>query len=419
MNSVEQAQSVVRQHARPLAAEHVRLQDALGLVLAEDLVSTVESPPFDKATMDGFAVLASDLSTGEAELAVVEEITAGQLPTRPVGPGTTTRIMTGAPMPAGADAVVIVERSEPVPGEAGTQRVRLRDDHVRAGQNVMARGTAMRRGDRVLAAGREIGPIEAGVMAEIGAERVQAHRRPVVAILVTGNELVPAGASPEMGQIRNSNGPMLRALVERANGRVEDLGIGRDEVDELERLIRQGIQADILVLSGGVSAGVLDLVPSVFARVGIEQIFHKVRLKPGKPLWFGVARREPADKLVFGLPGNPVSALVCFELFVRPAIAGLAGQRARRHALRQAVLSKAHHHRSDRPTFFPAKYAQDCEPGNIRVEPLKWHGSADLFTLAHADCLIVFPSGERRFADGEFVDIYPLGSSEPPLLTSG
>lgn len=409
MNSVEQARDIVFRHARPLSPEHRVLRESLGLVLAEDIVSSIDSPPFDKATMDGYAVVSADMAGGEVVLEVVEEVTAGQVPRLAIRPGQSTRIMTGAPLPDGADAVVIVEKSEMVRDSEQSQQVRLRDKKVLPGQNIIARGAAMGNGDRALARGRRIGAIETGVLAELGVSRVPAHPLPTVSILATGNELVPADATPLQGQIRNSNGPMLRALVERAGGDVVDLGVGRDETEELQRLIRQGLETDVLVLSGGVSAGVLDLVPEVLARLGVEQVFHKVKLKPGKPLWFGISRQGASDKLVFGLPGNPVSSLVCFELFVRPAMAGLAGRKPGPLQLQQAVLGADHHHRGDRPTFFPAMCREnDDSQRAVLVEPLAWQGSADLFTLAHADCLIVFPPGERHFSAGESVNVYRI-----------
>jgi molybdopterin molybdotransferase len=226
--------------------------------------------------------------------------------------------------------------------------------------------------------------------------------------LSTGNELVPVGEIPTAGQIRNSNGPMLSALVQQAGGRFLDLGIGRDDQDALTQLVARGLEADVLVLSGGVSAGVLDLVPGVLASLGVEQVFHKVDLKPGKPVWFGVLPQpdRARDKLIFGLPGNPVSSLVCFELFVRPAIARLAGRQADRLTMQAARLTSDHHQRGERPTFFPARR---CDvDGESHVELLAWKGSADLRTLTAADCLACFPKGERAYQAGDEIDVVVL-----------
>jgi molybdopterin molybdotransferase len=224
-------------------------------------------------------------------------------------------------------------------------------------------------------------------------------------VLSTGNELVPADQTPAAGQIRNSNSPMLAACVRKACAVPLELGIARDERDELRRLIERGLAADVLVLSGGVSAGVLDLVPGVLAELGVEQVFHKVRLKPGKPLWFGVLACAPPRQratLVFGLPGNPVSSLVCFELFVRPAIQQLSGRTAAT-PIKTARLAAEFQHRGERPTYQPAQFCEHAQ-GAI-AKPLFWQGSADLRTLAAANCLIRFPAGDRHYPAGEAVEV--------------
>ncbi|MEQ8789164.1 MAG: molybdopterin molybdotransferase MoeA [Pirellulaceae bacterium] len=411
MLEVAEALQRVLAETRAKSPRTVPLSDALGMVLAEDAVSDVDSPPHDKALMDGYAVLAADAHTGPVELRVLEQVAAGATPAQTVVPGAATRIMTGAPIPDGADAVVMVEQTEPLGVENANSaadvpvRVRINASRVDSGQNIMRRAASMRRGEVVLNSGRLLRPMEIGLLAEVGRAEVRVVPRADVAVLSTGDELVPADSLPGGGQIRNSNGPMLRAMVERAGGRAVDLGIGRDEEAELRRLVALGLQHDVLVLSGGVSAGVLDLVPRVLASEGVEQVFHKVHLKPGKPLWFGIRRRQPHDTLVFGLPGNPVSSLVCFELFVRPAIAALAGER-NDAPVQTATLAAAHRQRGDRPTYWPARRSSDVR--SVSVTPLNWKGSADLRTLADADCLIYFPPGEREYAVGDEVEIRSL-----------
>lgn len=403
MISVEEALERIRQHAQPRAARTIRTADSLGLVLATNIQSDIDSPPHDKALMDGYAVVASDIVLG-VELSILEEVTAGGVPTKRVTSGTATRIMTGAPIPEGADAVVMIERIELIAGDETT--VRIDTDDVRPGLNIMPRGESVRCGDVVLRTGRMIRPIEMGVLAECGATEISAYPRPSVAILSTGNELVSPETRPQAGQIRNSNGPMLEALVQRTGSVAVNIGVGRDERDELERLVRRGLEEDVLVLSGGVSAGVLDLVPEVLAANGVEQVFHKVQLKPGKPIWFGIKKDSRGDRLVFGLPGNPVSSLVCFELFVRPPLASLAGQKFDSVERRTARLATAHSRYSDRPTYFPARLFE--RDGQLQVEPLAWKGSADLRTLADANCLALFPPSDSEFDAGETIEVHLL-----------
>lgn len=384
------------------------LAQALDLVLAENVESDVDSPPHDKSIVDGFAVQAADLAGGAAELRVIEEVTAGQLPSKPLVRGSATRIMTGAPVPIGAEAVVMIEESAPVTLADGSSGVRIATTRFRPGQNIMRQGASLRRGQQVLAAGRTIRPMEVGLLAEVGRSEVQVYPRPRVAVLATGNELVPAGQIPAAGQIRNSNGPLLAALVAKAGGVPVELGIARDEEAHLSGLVAQGLACDVLVLSGGVSAGVLDLVPSVLAQQGVRQVFHKVNLKPGKPVWFGVLAAPSGDKLVFGLPGNPVSTLVCFELFVRPALAKLAARPPAGLAEFQARLSAPFEHRGGRPTYFPARLLPappaSTTAGELPLlELLDWRGSADLRTLTDADALAHFPTDERKYASGDVI----------------
>lgn len=411
MLSVEQALAQVLAHARPLASRPTPLAAARGLVLAEDVASDIDSPPHDKSVVDGYAVVAASVLASGAELEILEEVTAGTMPTREVRPGTATRIMTGAPLPKGADAVVMVEQTQVVGEDDG--RVRIDQFPLRAGQNIMRQAASLARGQVVLQAGKRLRAIEIGLLAEVGHSNVLTHPRPRVAIVATGNELVSAAERPAAGQIRNSNGPMLAALVEQAGGEALEIGIARDDAASLRQHIDRGLACDILVLSGGVSAGVLDLVPQILAECGVEQIFHKISLKPGKPLWFGkrttigkrTAGAGTADEqqtLVFGLPGNPVSGLVCFELFVRTAIANLAGRSDFALPSQTARLTSEYRPRGERTTLWPAIHTGG------EVTPLGWKGSGDLRTLCDANCLIHFPPSEQAYSPGDCVAIYPL-----------
>lgn len=405
MLTVDEALAKINERATRMPAVSIALSAALGHVLAEDVYCDLDSPPYDKSMVDGFAVRSADIAAGAIEFDVVEEVVAGQVPTQGIEAGQATRIMTGAPIPLGADAVVMVEQSTLMPAESpGSHEtaVQLSVSAFRVGQNILRRGTSMRHGDLVLSAGRAIGPIEIGVLAEIGKADVSAVAQPSVAVIATGDELVDVGETPAPGQIRNSNGPMLLALAARANAIPVNLGIARDTHDDLRARMARGLEADVLVLSGGVSAGVLDLVPQVLRELHVEEVFHKVSLKPGKPLWFGVRRQEGRQTLVFGLPGNPVSSLVCFELFVRPALGTLLGRTD--FTLREStlLLAREFSHRGDRPTYYPARIAKD------RVELLAWQGSADLRTLADATALAYFPAGEARFRAEEPIRVLQL-----------
>lgn len=403
MLSVDEAISRVLAESRPLPPSLCPLDQAFGRVLAEDVASDVDSPPFDKTLMDGYAIVTSDLSSGEATLEVIEEIPAGAMPTKSLTPGQAARIMTGAPIPIGADAVVMIERS--TLSEDG--RVRLADKPARVGQNILARAASMRRGEIVLRKGSMLRPMEMGLLAEVGKASVLTHPAPRSAIVSTGNELVPVEKTPAAGQIRNSNSSMLHAQCQREGASPTALGIALDSEASLGEFFRRGLEADLLLISGGVSAGKFDLAPRVLESLGAVNCFRQVLLKPGKPLWFGYYEHADRRTLIFGLPGNPVSSLVCFELFVAPAIAVLQGRPGAARKTIQARLAAAWTHRSDRPTYHPASIAFD-EQGLAHATPLNWKGSADLRTLALADGLICFPPGEAAYTEGDGVETIRL-----------
>jgi molybdopterin molybdotransferase len=402
MISIDEALAHIASHVRPLTATTVCLHEALDRVLAEDVASDVDSPPHDKSIVDGYAVRSADVRICHTQLAVVEEVVAGDIPHQAVAAGAATRIMTGAPLPEGADAVVMVEQTEPVADRSPLGQVLIRTGRVTSGQNIMRRASSMRQGETVLSAGHWLRPLEIGLLAEVGRTEIAVVRQPRVAVLSTGNELVPPGETPTAGQIRNSNGAMLLACVQRAGADAVDLGIGRDDRPSLTERMRDGLQSDVLLVSGGVSAGVLDLVPSVLSELGVRPVFHKVAVKPGKPLWFGVLETDSMTRLVFGLPGNPVSSLVCFELFVRPALAAMSGRPFLAAPIRTARLVSGFDQRGERVTYYPAVLGEG--DGAPAVEPLSWKGSGDLRTLASANALIRFPAGTRRFEPGEVVE---------------
>jgi len=421
MIELSEALSLVEATATPLPARRQRLLEACGRKLAAAVTADVDSPPWDRAMMDGFAVRDADLAAHEAgpvTLDVMVDLAAGDVTDLRLRPGCCARIMTGAPLPPGADAVVPIERA--VDGTATTHaggRVRLAEPGFRPGQHVARRASAFRSGAVVLPVGAWLDAAATGLAAEAGATHVVAEPTVRVAILSTGSELVPCDEQPSHGRTRNSNGPMLAAAVRLLGAEAIPLGIAADRPEAIRAAIAQGLGADVLVLSGGVSAGDLDLVPGLLAAAGVERVFHKVRLKPGKPVWFGILRRPAAPAtLVFGLPGNPASSLVCFELFARPALAILAGRpRSEWHLPRvRATLVSATRGTADRPVFLPCRVRRGATM--LEAEPLPWTGSSDLVGLAAgaaiagaASGLVSLPAGAGRLEPGVEVEVVIRG----------
>lgn len=404
--------------ARLLQPRRVRLEEGRGRRLVEPIVADVDSPPWDRAMMDGFAVRSADVVGGAGpddapmSLDVVVDLAAGDASHLAIRPGACARIMTGAPVPPGTDAVVPIECA--VEGTAGVHAggvVRLHDPRFRTGQHVGLRGCAFQAGAEILPAGTLLTPAAVGLAAEAGATHVVVVPRPRVAILSTGSELVAPEALPRFGQTRNSNGPMLAAAVAALGGEAVALGTVVDRPEPLRAAVALGLAADILLLSGGVSAGDLDLVPDTFRRCGVEKIFHKVRLKPGKPVWFGCFTRPGGGGrcLVFGLPGNPASSLVCFDLFVRPALGVLLGLPQARLSLprRRARLGGAAKGAEDRPVYAPCRL-ESGDDGSLVAHPLAWTGSSDLVGLAVADAYLALPTGVRRAEAGDEVEVVML-----------
>jgi molybdopterin molybdotransferase len=411
MISVQQAQVGILGRAPRNPPQFVLADRSVGLVLAEPVVADMDSPPFDKSLVDGFAVRASDLDTVPCELQVVEEVMAGQVPSRRIGAGEATRIMTGAPIPPGSDAVVMVEQAE-----LRGRSVRMMSGPVRVGQHILRRGKSTRLGDVVLPAGHVLRPLDVGLLCEAGRTMVLVHRAPGVAILATGNELVPADHVPAAGQIRNSNGPMLGALSRAAHAHVVPLGICPDDRDALRVAILRGLEHDVLLISGGVSAGLLDLVPHMLRELGVEEVFHGVYLKPGKPLWFGVHAQGARQTCIFGLPGNPVGGLVCFELFVAPLLRKITGGSPRIPELRVAQLGSPYRHHSDRPTYFPVR-VERSEHGRPVVTPIPWQGSADQRALGWATALAFLPPGDCSLDVGAAIAVHVLGDNSQHIWT--
>jgi len=406
MIQIQDAYELLDQNVSTLPMETTPLAAATGRVLAQDVTADVDSPPHDKSVMDGFAVRSSDINQGLKRLEVVETIVAGDWPNRSLASGQAAKIMTGAPLPPGADAVVMVERTQS--DESNDQHwVTLDIESLAAEKHVLRCGENFKKGQTVFAKSHVVRPTDVGLLAEVGADMVSTGGNPTVAVLPTGTELVDCSSTPGRGQIRNSNGPMLIAMARSCGLDVLDLGVGPDQPDELSDLIRRGLDHDLLILSGGVSAGTMDLVPKILHELGVRQVFHKVCVKPGKPIWFGVREGNAKPTYVFGLPGNPVSSLVGYQLFVRAAIRKMTG-RSMEMQPSTGELSAAHQTRGNRPTYWPAKCVHDGTSVR-KFHPLVWRGSSDLFALGEAEGLIFFPADTNEHPVGEQVQFFPFG----------
>lgn len=394
MLEVADALAEVLARARPRPALVQSLRGTTGCVLAEDVSADRDAPPFDKSLRDGYAVRSAD--PPGAGLRVVAEIPAGVVPTVAVGPGECARIFTGAPIPPGADAVVMQE-------DATASGDRVRVPAARPGQWVFRRGAEMRAGEVVVPAGSVLTPAVVGVLAGVGRVEVPLILSPDVAVVATGDELVDMAETPGPGQIRNTNGPMLAALAASAGAVPFDRGIARDTPEHLRATLAAALaDANVVLIAGGVSAGSYDLVPDALRELGVESHFHKVRMKPGKPLLFGTR----GDTLVFGLPGNPVSAFVCFELFVRPALRALGGHRDPGPRWVSLPLAAPVAESNDRPTYRPA--VLEPAAAGWAVRPLDGGSAPDLRGMAPADALLALPAGDARYDAGTPVPVLTL-----------
>ena len=396
MLSYEQARQEVidriSENKRPPAATEINVWDALGYVLAEEVKADRDYPPFDRATRDGYAVRAEDTTAGSS-LPCAGEIKAGEALSQPLAARTCVQIMTGAPAPPGADAVVMIEHTKREGEVIHFQQTATR------GQNIVPRGSEASQGRTLLPGGTRLGYAELGLAAQVGAVKLTCAKKPRVAILSTGDEVVPADQRPDAFQIRSSNGVSLSAQVRLAGGEPVMLGIAADEVVDLREKIQRGLAEDILVLSGGVSMGKYDLVEGVLKELGAEFYFDAVAIRPGKPAVFGIC----GGKAVFGLPGNPVSTMVTFELFVVPAVDLLSSAAARPLPLLKAKLLRPLKEKRGMTHFLPAKV--EWENGAPSVSALSWQGSGDTVTMAKANCFLVVGSETETIFAGESVNV--------------
>jgi molybdopterin molybdotransferase len=400
MISIEEARARVLAEAAPLSVEPHVLAEALGAVLGQDVVAPHSVPPFDNSAMDGFAVRAADTvdatEASPVELLLCETIPAGHVAAHVLGAGEAAKIMTGAPLPEGADAVVQSESTEETGG-----RVRILWPTKR-GKNIRRAGEDVMQGERALSAGSILGPAEIGLIASLGLPTVEVHRRPRVAIISTGSELVEVDRPLGPGQIRNSNTYSLRAQCQQLGIDATALGIVPDDYAATRSLIEQGLEYDVLLTSGGVSVGQFDFVKEVQDELGVERKLWGVAMKPGKPLAFGV--RD--GTLVFGLPGNPVSAMVSFELFVRPALLRLVGYRKTTRPSYRAIISEDVVNADGR--VYVVRVRAWREDGSWHVSSTGAQGSGILRSMVGANGLAFVPGGPRGVRAGEEVEFLLL-----------
>jgi len=386
--------------AGPGDVEEVPLADVAGRVLAREAISDVDLPPFEKSMMDGFAVRSTDCVDAGTTLECVGESRAGVPFGGAVPPGTCIEIFTGAQLPPECDAVEMVERTTRAGSRVTFERAVPGSQHVSHVGEILATGRA------VLGPGHRLTPADLSVLASVGYDPVPVYRRLTVSVLTTGDELVPAAATPGTGQIREGNTLYLAGACGRLGCDVRRAGIVPDEASALEAAFGEALeQGDALITTGGVSVGKYDLVGAAFERVGVEPILHKVAIKPGKPIWFGMR----GDRPVFGLPGNPVSSLLGFEVFVRPALARLAGAGAEEQTERlgRARWTGPERRSSGRQHNLPARLGTGAD-GVLELEAIPFRGSSDIVSAARADALCVIPA-DGSIRTGDLVDYRPLG----------
>jgi len=400
MTSYEEALKKVLDKTSPLGTEEVDLLRSLGRVLAEDAVAREPIPPFRKATMDGYAVRTEDLKDASEDspvvLEVIEDLPAGRIAKETVKPKTAIRIMTGAPLPKGADAVVMVEDTK----KKGKKVFFWKKPRV--GENIGEAGEDVKKGEVVIDKGELIGPAQMGMLASMGYSRVKVYKKPKVAIIATGDEIVEPSKKLSAGKIRNANGYSLFGLAVRSGADAKYLGIARDKKSELKKKINLAKGFDVLLISGGVSVGDYDLVKDQLQEFGVSPVFWQARIKPGKPIFFGKKKKQ----LVFGLPGNPVSSMVTFYLFVRPALDKLQGKKQIGLRKGRAILKQDLKLKPGRKQFLRAKLDESGVVRQVDIFPDQKSGV--LKSMVKSDVLVVVPHHIETMERGEEVEILYL-----------
>ena len=401
MISVAEAVQIVRQQTKTLGTEKVDLPNALGRVLAQDVVADTDLPPFDRSQMDGYAVRAADTTSAPVSLRIVGESAAGKGWHQQMNSGEAVRIMTGAPVPEGADSVQQVELTHELKDGTVVELLAA----VEPGRSIVKQGDEIKAGETVLRGGVTINAAMMAVLAAFGYAQVEVGERPRVAVAATGSELVTVDEQPGQDQIRDSNNYSISAYAELNGAVVQRLTLIRDETSLLKRQIAEAADNfDVVVTSGGVSMGVYDVTKNALKELGAEIFFERVALRPGKPIVFA---RLPGGALFFGLPGNPVSVSVTFNLFTRTAL--LAMQGANEPVLKQetVMLARAVKGTMDRESYLPAQLMTN-DDGELIAFPLKWGGSSDFVSFAQTSALVIIPAGVKSLEAGSLVKAVPL-----------
>jgi len=399
--TVTAAQQCVLESIKSLGTESVGLEQALGRVLAEDIRANRDQPPYDVSAMDGFALRSADVANAPAKLEVIEDIKAGDMPGKTLQTGQCARIMTGAPVPPGADTVIRVEDTQMI---SDTQ-VQI-NVSVKPRNDIRDRGESMRNGEVVLACGTEITPGAVGMLAMVKRASVEVYRQPRVAILSTGDELEGLHDPFDANKIPDANSYALMAQVQALGIQPELLGIARDEPDHLREMLRRGLQYDVLLVSGGTSVGVHDYVRPTLEALGVQMKFWRVEMKPGHPMAFGIAPLT----WVFGLPGNPVSSMVCFEEFVLPALRRMHGNTRIHRRTIEARLTHDVKHKHNRTEF--VRVMLNREEGGYAATSAGAQGSGILASMSKADGLMVVPAQSKGMATGDIVTVQLLDGAE-------
>ncbi len=397
MISVSEALKLILEGSSALPSQIIPVENAQSFALVNDVKSDRPLPPFDRVAMDGFAVKSEDFTSETMEFKIAGQVQTGVSSKLVVGPGEAIRIMTGAPCPEGADAVVKIENAT-IKGKT----VVLKEENMKPGLNIATKGEDTEAGKTLIRAGTPLTTAGIAVCASVGLPKVEVYQKPKIKIISTGTEIISPSESPLAHQIRDCNSFSLRSMSRSNILESRFLGIGEDDKKVLAAMIREGLESEILLLSGGVSMGEFDHIPQLLSENGVKNLFHHVRVKPGKPIWFGKTEK---GTYVFGLPGNPVSVQTCYRIFVEPLIRKLSGYANPRHRFIKLPLSEQVNSKSNRDHYMPGKLV--ITEKETLLEPIHIRGSGDFSNFEPSQGLFLFPAEEKQLEAGTPVDFLP------------